>query len=578
MYFFMLFSISLIPLVLFIFLYVIEKTRMTRPLLMFLILLFIWNVDVVVLFAEGILSEQTILLLFKIFRFGSIMFMPLVYYYILYIFKTFNVPLGRWKFILNRKVFIGFFIYSVVVYAVNLTEYGLNGLTLIENTKFFPSYYYPIYAKWNILYFINVIFVFIHTFLLLFLTTKLEKSYFRTFSIYLVISILLVFINGALSGFNVFPLPVSILNAVFVTMIIFSAYFFINNQMVKKMNQELTNQRNFLQTILDSNPNYLFVKDLYGNYVVVNEAFANDFGSLLKHSRIDHPLKEQKGFNKQEFQTYEEIVTDDHNQKRNIEVTEIPFVNNDEDHLILYVANDITQRLKEEEYIRKSEKLNVLGELAAGVAHEIRNPLTSLKGFIHLIKSDDTEADKRNFYLDIMSKEIDRISEVINELLLLAKPQADVFEKTDILKVLKDVKVLLDTTAIMRNIEIHIESQEDLPKIEVIANQVKQVFINIIKNAIEAMTNGGKVHIIVKAMGDSKVNIQIIDNGIGISKDRLPKLGEPFFTTKEKGTGLGLTVCHRIVRRHHGEIHFESELGKGTTVNIILPIEQHRSA
>jgi len=577
MYFFILLSISVIPLVLFMFLYAIERSKMTKPLLMFLILLFIWNLDVVVLFAEVILSEETILLLFKIFRFGSIMFMPLIFYYILYILKTFEVEVGKWKFIFNYKVFMLFSIYSFIVYILNLTDFGINGIFFVDGTKLFPGHYYPIYAKWNILYFINVILVFIHTFILLFFTTKLEKSYFRTFSIYLVISILLVFINGALSGFNVFPLAISILNAVFVTMIIFSAYFFINNQMINQMNKELINQRNFLQTIIDSNPNYLFVKDLNGNYIVVNEAFASDFGSQLKNSHLDDQLKEQQGFIKQNLQTYEKVVTDDYNQKRNIEITEIPFMNNNEDRLILYVANDITQRLKEEEYIRKSEKLNVLGELAAGVAHEIRNPLTSLKGFIQLIKSDDTEANKRNFYLDIMSKEIDRISEVINELLLLAKPQADVFEKTDVLKILKDVKVLLDTTAIIRNIEIHIESQEDISKIEAIANQIKQVFINIVKNALEAMPKGGKVYIKVKSVEGSKVNIQIIDNGIGISKDRLSKLGEPFFTTKEKGTGLGLTVCHRIVKRHHGELQFESELGKGTTVHIILPIDQPKS-
>ncbi|MDQ0163467.1 ATP-binding protein [Aeribacillus alveayuensis] len=575
MYFLMLLSMSFIPLVLFIFIYVNKKLRMSKPLAIFLLLLFLWNVDVVVLFGQNIFDKQMILRLFQIFRIGSIMLMPLMYYFNLSIIKNLDERQFKLKFLINQKLFMIFLLYSFAVYIINFTEYGVGGLQLIKSTAFFPEYYYPIYGRLHILYYINVIIGFINTFLLLFLTTKLKKNYYRTLCIYIVLSSLLVFINGVLTGFNILPLPISILNAVFVTIVIFSAYFYIQNQMIQKMNNELLDQKNFLQTIIDANPNYIYVKDIYGNYIIVNKAYALDFGSKIDAPIINYLT--QRNMNMKKMKTYEKCVKDRQGMDRYFEVTEIPFFTSKEEQYILYIENDITQRLKEEEFIRKSEKLSVVGELAAGVAHEIRNPLTSLKGFIQLVKSDDNDLDKKNFYLDIMSNELDRINEVINELLLLSKPQADVLKKIDILKILKDVKILLDTTAVAQNINIHIQSETDIPTIEGAGNQIKQVLINIVKNAVEALPNGGQIDISVKRLREPKIKIEVADNGVGIPEERIKKMGEPFYTTKEKGTGLGLTVCARIVKRHNGELHFESELGKGTKVHIILPIQQQRT-
>jgi signal transduction histidine kinase len=548
---------------------------MSKPLAIFLLLLFLWNVDVVVLFGQNIFDEQMILRLFQIFRIGSIMLMPLMYYFNLSIKKNLDERQFKLKFLINQKLFMIFLLYSFAVYIINFTEYGVGGLQLIKGTAFFPEYYYPIYGRLNILYYINVIIGFINTFLLLYLSTKLKTNYYRTLCIYIVLSSLLVFINGALTGFNILPLPISILNAVFVTIVIFSAYFYIQNQMIQKMNNELLDQKNFLQTIIDANPNYIYVKDIYGNYIIVNKAYALDFGSKIDAPIINYLT--QRNMDIKKMKTYEKCVKDRQGMDRYFEVTEIPFFTSKEEQYILYIENDITQRLKEEEFIRKSEKLSVVGELAAGVAHEIRNPLTSLKGFIQLVKSDDNDLDKKNFYLDIMSNELDRINEVINELLLLSKPQADVLKKIDILKILKDVKILLDTTAVVQNINIHIQSETDIPTIEGAGNQIKQVLINIVKNAVEALPNGGQIDISVKRLREPKIKIEVADNGVGIPEERIKKMGEPFYTTKEKGTGLGLTVCARIIKRHNGELYFESELGKGTKVHIILPIQQQRT-
>jgi len=571
MYFYMLLAISLIPLALFIFLYVNERSRMVHPLRTFLLLLFIWNLDVVVLFSRGILTEEAVLLLFKIFRFGSIMYLPFVYYLALTIFERLGPKYRKWRVVLNRPIYVLLLLFSLTVYIVNFTPLGIQEIQYVEGSEFFPGHFYPVYGELNSLYMINVLLVFASTGLLFLMVRRLEKNPYRSFGIYIVVSILFVFINGALSGFNVYPLPISLFNAVFVTMVIFSAYFYTNNQMIKEMNSELVDQKNFLQTVIDLNPNFLYVKDMDGQFVIVNRAYEKAFGNELRLSTLFEGHPSQYDFQQEEIKQYEKSVTDDHGISRKLEIKEIPMMTTKGHQLMLYVANDITQRLKEEEYIRQTEKLGVVGELAAGVAHEIRNPLTSLKGFIQLMK-DDSQYEKRHFYLDIMSSEIDRISEVINELLLLAKPQADVFEKMDVVKILQDVKMLMDTSAIMRNIKIDIEQTGDIPKIDGMENQIKQVFINIVKNAVEALPNGGNIRIAIQKKDGDKIDVSVKDDGVGISSDRLKKMGEPFYTTKEKGTGLGLTVCYRIVKRHHGEIEFESELGKGTTVLITLPI------
>lgn len=546
---------------------------MVQPLRTFLLLLFLWNLDVVILFGKGILDEEIILFLFKLFRIGSIMYLPFVYYLSLKLFEQHGSDFTKWRFILNKPLYYILFMYSSFVYVINFTPLGIKDLQYLQGTDFSPGHYYPVYGEMNNLYMLNVLFVFLSTFLLLFLMIRLNKSYYRTFGLYIVISILCVFINGALSGFNVYPLSISLLNAVFVTMVIFSAYFYTTNQMIKEMNSELLDQRNFLQTIIDLNPNYLYVKDMEGNYVIANKAYVEAFRSELNPSTSSN-----RNLNVEARHTpnsYETIIVDNHGVKRNLEVTEIPMTATKGHQLMLYVANDITQRLQEEEYIRQTEKLGVLGELAAGVAHEIRNPLTSLKGFIQLLKVDE-QTDQNHFYLDIMSSEIDRISEVINELLLLAKPQADVFDKVDVVKVIHDVKMLMDTAAIMRNINIEINQLDPIPKIDGVENQIKQVFINIVKNAVEALPEGGTIQITIKKKSKEDILVMVKDNGVGIASDRLKKMGEPFYTTKEKGTGLGLTVCLRIVKRHHGKIRFDSEYGKGTTVQVTLPIHHFR--
>ncbi len=230
---------------------------------------------------------------------------------------------------------------------------------------------------------------------------------------------------------------------------------------------------------------------------------------------------------------------------------------------------DITQLKKTEELLRKSEKLAVVGELAAGVAHEIRNPLTTLKGFTQLLRE---EVDQKRLPLfDFMSSELERIEMITNEFMTIAKPQAIEYKATKIKKIINQVLAILEPQAILQNVVINnLDIDTD---IEVLCdeNQLKQVFINIIKNAFEAMPNGGNLMVEIKEASNHYIAISIRDTGVGIPEEIIPKLCEPFYTLKEKGTGLGLMVSYRIIEAHKGNIEFSSELSKGTEVKVKLP-------
>ncbi|MBH0168982.1 PAS domain S-box protein [Fictibacillus sp. 18YEL24] len=256
-----------------------------------------------------------------------------------------------------------------------------------------------------------------------------------------------------------------------------------------------------------------------------------------------------------------------------LEANATPIANDsDQPDSFVVVARDLTERKKTEEMLRKSDKLSVLGQLAAGVAHEIRNPLTSIRGFLQLLQS---RASENEDYYEIMLSEIDRINSIVGEFMLLAKPQAMNFVQTDLRQLLRHVISILDTQAILTNVQIYFENEPDLPEIWCVDNQIKQVFVNMLKNAIEAMPTGGSVHIHLKKEG-GYVIASFIDHGCGISEERLPTLGEPFYTTKEKGTGLGLMICYKIVENHHGKILINSKIDEGTTFSILLPIDKNK--
>jgi diguanylate cyclase (GGDEF)-like protein len=227
--------------------------------------------------------------------------------------------------------------------------------------------------------------------------------------------------------------------------------------------------------------------------------------------------------------------------------------------------------LKREEHMIRSEKLRVVGELASGMAHEIRNPLTTIKGFLQLSKADNFNI--RPWY-DLIMDEITRMSMLTAEFLQFSKPHTTQFKIQSIEDCIHRVISLLDSEAARLGHEIRFEQASEPLYMMMDQDKMLQMLLNIIKNAFEAMQEQGLVHIILSSY-NNKAIIEITDTGSGIPQSELEKIFLPFYTTKETGTGLGLSICHKIVQDHQGTMEVESESDKGTRLTITVPLAFH---
>ncbi|WP_312096422.1 ATP-binding protein [Niallia sp.] len=251
-----------------------------------------------------------------------------------------------------------------------------------------------------------------------------------------------------------------------------------------------------------------------------------------------------------------------------VEILAYPFLFEDLSSTIIIIARDISVRKENQQLQIKNEKLGIAGQLAASIAHEIRNPLTAIKGFLKLAYQGAMNLSDIYPIIDI---EINRIETIASELMFLGKPAKSEIKEINIGKILLDVYTLMQSQANLDNVVINLDTNDNNLHALCNVDQMKQVFINLVKNAIEAMDNGGTIN--MEASLDGKwIVVTIKDNGKGIPNEIKNKLGEPFYTTKEKGTGLGLVICYNIIAEHKGKIDFVSEDGVGTTFTIRLPL------
>ncbi|QHE51018.1 PAS domain-containing sensor histidine kinase [Pontibacillus sp. HMF3514] len=240
--------------------------------------------------------------------------------------------------------------------------------------------------------------------------------------------------------------------------------------------------------------------------------------------------------------------------------------------IVVGVHEDITN-LKEKDELQARTKQNETAlRVAAGIAHEIRNPLTSIKGFMQLMMSNKMEVQK---YSGIIFSELSRIETIVNEFMLLAKPTQKIeLEETDVHDIMIYVTSLFKNQIEGQDIELIQNLDPSLPQCLSDPKRLKQIFINLVKNAVEAMEGGGSLTVKSEYIKqNSSLRFTVSDTGKGIEQEKLQRIGEPFFTTKEKGTGLGVMVTNKFVESLDGQIHYESEIGKGTSVIVTLPIK-----
>jgi len=231
---------------------------------------------------------------------------------------------------------------------------------------------------------------------------------------------------------------------------------------------------------------------------------------------------------------------------------------------------------KTEAQLIRSEKLAALGQLAAGIAHEIRNPLTSINILIHSLTKYFHSEDSHREDLNVIEEEIDRINQILDRFLRFAKPAPPLLERTEVASIFEETLQLIRPR--MEKQRVHVQKElQDLPMILMDREQIKQVALNLLLNAVQAMPKGGTLMLRGQNSKDGQwITISIQDSGVGVPNEDMNKLFDPFFSTKEGGIGLGLSIAHRIIDQHHGKIEVESDPGKGTLFTIWLPIHNER--
>jgi nitrogen-specific signal transduction histidine kinase len=254
---------------------------------------------------------------------------------------------------------------------------------------------------------------------------------------------------------------------------------------------------------------------------------------------------------------------------------------------VLVVLTDITALKRLELQIRRSDRLASLGTLSAGMAHEIKNPLVSIKTFAQLLPERYQDSDFRETFSNLIGHEIDRIDSLVNQLLRFARPAKPLLKPMHVHAVLEKSLQLVGHRLYQKEIKLTRSWRADVDTIRADADQLEQVFLNFFLNAMDAMKRGGEMVVsteirpaeewVAAVTGsngdvDELLRITIRDNGEGIRGEDIPHVFDPFFTTKDYGTGLGLSVVHGIIQEHAGQIEVESELSKGTAFHILLPL------
>lgn len=254
---------------------------------------------------------------------------------------------------------------------------------------------------------------------------------------------------------------------------------------------------------------------------------------------------------------------------------------------VILMLRDLTQVRELQEAIRRAETLSMLGTLAAGLAHEIKNPLGGIKGAAQLLNMELPADSPLKEYTSVMTREVDRVNDLIEELLDLARPPSPRLGEVNIGKLLSDIVLLQKESQRPKQLDFQLQFDPSIPAIRADEKLLIRLFLNLIKNAAEAVDHGGQIIICSRIASQFRYNkpgekpvplvlVEIKDNGPGITPEQMENLFTPFYTTKDRGTGLGLAICQKIVSDHGGFLKVESQPGAGTQFSVSLPMLRPR--
>jgi len=350
----------------------------------------------------------------------------------------------------------------------------------------------------------------------------------------------------------------------------------LNQEINFRKEMELQNQK--LSRVVEQCPSIIMISDVNGNIEYVNPRFVEITGYIYEEV-VGKKVRKPAGLSNEEYGELWEVINSGgewqgefSSRKKNGEIywefaNVSPFRNADGviTHYIK-VAEDITERKKVANEMARLDRLHLVGEMAAGIGHEIRNPMTTVRGFLQLLEKKE-ECARHKGYFNLMIDELDRANSIINEFLSLARNKAVDLKVQNLKQIVKTIAPLIMANAINSDKRIKLEL-EDIPDILLNEKEMRQLILNLVRNGLEAMSPGGTL--VIRTFPDGKdVVLAVQDQGRGIEPWLLEKLGTPFFTTKENGTGLGLAVCYSIAARHKAEIKVETGPA-GSTFSVIF--------
>jgi two-component system, sporulation sensor kinase E len=387
---------------------------------------------------------------------------------------------------------------------------------------------------------------------------------------------------------NEFPLTnINILSTLLVlgaTIIVLILYILeqLDQKKIVQQRIELLESEHRYNSLFDLNPEGVFVIGPDRNFIKVNKSIETITGytfeelqrmpytNLLKENQIQNSLNFLKRVMDGETVKHPLTIYHKDGHEVELEITSLPYSIKNTITAVIGIAKDMTSIHEAQDFKEKAQTLAYVGELASGLAHEIRNPLTSIKGFAQLFLSQDSLDDK-NHFLGIMLRETERINFIISQLMILAKPHMIIQKEHDLNEVLKRSFKFLDDEADFHTTTFQLDLPENPVYFKCEENLMTQLFLNILKNALEAIPSWGTISVRLKQDSEN-ILISIQDDGPGIPDHIKPMLGQPFYTTKESNPGLGLLICYQIAQHHGGTMSIESQEGCGTTVSLTFPI------
>lgn len=352
---------------------------------------------------------------------------------------------------------------------------------------------------------------------------------------------------------------------------------------------ELAREKGFLETLFNVFREGVIVADTTGRVLYVNRA-ASEFFGVPAEEWAGKPLSEiVRGLRWEEVATREGVVSRDmevfYPEKRLLNFYCVPVFEGDSQHPTTQVAlaiilRDVTETKREAEEALESERLSAVALLAGGVAHEIGNPLNSLDIHLQLLQRRVRKLPAKaraelEEILDVTRQEVARLDHIITQFLRAIRHQPPALRPGNLNEVIRESLAFLEAEIRDRDVLVEMELAENLPAVSFDADQIKQVIYNVVRNALQAMKSGGILRVKTEAL-DNGVRMSFADTGGGIPPEVVTRIFEPYFTTKDGGTGLGLYIVRRIVRAHGGELALESTPGKGLVLSVRLPRDDQR--